>query len=108
MEPELWRKIDELFQAALECEPERRSEFLDPSCSGDKLLREEVESLLAESQNMRFTEAPAFLDGVRLLEESQSLVGRHIGSYRVIREIGRGGMGTVYLAARADDAFQKL
>ena len=108
MEPERWRKIDELFHAALDCEPERRSAFLDASCSGDNLLREEVESLLAGLQNRRFTEAPGFQDSVRLLEESESLVGRHIGSYRVIREIGRGGMGTVYLAARADDAYQKL
>ena len=75
MKPERWRKIDELFQSALDCEPERRSAFLDASCSGDNLLREEVESLLALSQNRRFTEAPAFQDSVRLLEESRSQGG---------------------------------
>src|SRR5215472_76642 len=107
MEPERWRQVEEVFHAALECDPGQRSAYLDSSCGGDALLREEVESLLASYRNNQFTEAAAFSDGVRLLESTQSLSGRRIGPYRVIREIGEGGMGAVYLAARADDFFQK-
>ena len=99
--------MEEVFQAALECEPERRSAYLDTSCNGDRLLREEVESLLASYQSRTFTEAAAFDDGLRLLERCESLIGRNIGPYHVIREIGEGGMGAVYLAARADDVFEK-
>src|SRR5713226_9396075 len=107
MRPEHWQQVDDLFQAALDCGPERRSAFLDEACGGDRPLREEIESLLTAYDKGGFTEASAFQDGVRLLEKNQSLAGRHIGPYRVIREIGHGGMGAVYLAARADEAFRK-
>jgi len=109
MEPGRWRQIEELFQAALDSEPSRRDSFLDEACAGDRSLRDEIESLLASYEEGGFTEAPAFRDGLRLLEKDQSdsLAGRRIGPYRVIREIGQGGMGAVYLAARADEAFRK-
>src|SRR6266849_4953628 len=107
MEPEHWRRVDNLFQAALDFRPERRSAFLDEACGSDGSLRREVESLLAAYEKAGFTETPAFQDGIRLLEKSHSQVGRLIGPYRVIGEIGHGGMGAVYLAARADDAFRK-
>src|SRR5262249_25525037 len=116
MEPDHWRRIDELFRAAVECEPAHRAQFLEASCGGDALLRQEIESLLAAGEADRadralhrgsFTEASAYNDAVRLLEQSQGLAGRHIGPYRVIREIGSGGMGTVYLAARDDATFEK-
>jgi serine/threonine-protein kinase len=109
MEPERWRQIEELFHSALECEPAQRSALLDSGCGADASLRQEIESLLLSYEKGSFTETPAFVEGVRLLEdrESRSFVGRSIGPYRVIREIGRGGMGAVYLASRADQAFEK-
>ncbi len=107
MEPERWRQIEEVFQAALDCEPERRSAFLDTACGGDRSLLQEIESLLGSYQKGGFTEAPAFHDAVRLIEKDYSVAGRRIGPYRVIREIGHGGLGAVYLAARADQAFRK-
>ena len=109
MEPERWRQIEDLFQAALDCEPSRRDSLLDQACAGDPPLRDQIESLLASYEKDGFTGAPAFADGLRLLEKKQSgsLAGRRIGTYRVIREIGHGGMGAVYLAARADEAFRK-
>ncbi len=109
MEPERWRRIEKVFQAALDSEPSRRDSLLDEACAGDPSLRNEVESLLASHDRGGFTEAPAFADGLRVLEKNQSdaLTGRRIGRYQVIREIGRGGMGAVHLAARADEAFRK-
>ena len=109
MAPERWRRIEEVFQAALDCEPGRRNSLLQEACAGDPLLRNEVESLLAAYQEGGFTGTSAFADGVRLIERTHgdSRAGRRIGPYRVIREIGRGGMGVVYLAARADETFRK-
>jgi serine/threonine protein kinase len=109
METKRWRQIEDLFQSALDCEPARRAAFLDSACGGDASLRQEVESLLTSYEKGGFTETPAFAEGLKLLEESdeRSLAGRNIGPYKVIRKLGQGGMGAVYLAARADQAFQK-
>jgi serine/threonine protein kinase len=109
MEPERWRQIEDLFHTALACEPGSRAVFLDSACARDPSLRQEIESLLLSYEKGGFTETPAFTEGIKLLEESEdrSHVGQNIGPYRVVRKIGQGGMGAVYLAARADQAFQK-
>ncbi|MGB2901387.1 MAG: serine/threonine-protein kinase [Candidatus Acidiferrum sp.] len=109
MEPERWRQIEDLFHTALDCEPGRRAVFLDSACAGDASLRKDIESLLSSYEKGSFTETPAFAEGIKLLEENEerSHTGQNIGPYRVIRKIGQGGMGAVYLAARADEAFQK-
>src|SRR5262245_39917345 len=107
MEPDRWQRIDELFRAAVDCEPARRAQFLDAACGGDDLLRKEIESLLAADEMSNFTEPSGYQLAVRLLENSQLPAGRHIGPYRIVREIGSGGMGTVYLAARDDATFER-
>jgi serine/threonine protein kinase/tetratricopeptide (TPR) repeat protein len=109
METKRWRQIEDLFQAALDCESVRREAFLDSACGHDTSLRQEVESLLASYDKGSFTETPAFVEGLKLLEErdERSLAGQNIGPYKVIRKLGQGGMGAVYLATRADQAFQK-
>jgi serine/threonine protein kinase/tetratricopeptide (TPR) repeat protein len=110
MQPEHWRQLEEIFQAALDCEAGNRSAFLDSACGTDAQLRSEVESLLASHEKSGFTAPAAFEDALRVLQQrTQRLeVGRRLGPYSVLEEIGRGGMGSVYLAARADDAYQKL
>ena len=109
METERWHRIEDVFHSALNCELGRRSAFLDEACAGDSSLRNEVESLLASYERGRFTETPAFAEGMKLLEESEtcSLAGRKIGPYKVIRKIGQGGMGAVFLASRADQVYEK-
>lgn len=111
MHPERWRLIEELFHAAFELPPNERSGFLKHACAGDASLRAEVEKLIDGSdQAGTFIETPPLLDAttIELSEpETPSLADVRLGAYRVIREIGRGGMGTVYLAARADEEFQK-
>ena len=113
MDPERWQRIEAVFQSALEYDPGRRAAFLDAACADDPALRAEVDSLIdGYDRSASLSHAPGFEDGLRLFERSlngqqQALVGRQIGSYRIIREIGRGGMGAVFLASRADDAYQK-
>src|SRR6266404_1641228 len=110
MQPERWLHIEEIVQSAIDCAVPDRSAFLDSACGNDSELRREVDSLLAQHEDGGFTGSSAFEDGIKVLEQLNGRVdeGRRIGVYRVLREIGHGGMGTVYLAARADDAFQKL
>jgi eukaryotic-like serine/threonine-protein kinase len=110
MTPERWQKVEELFHLSLEREASQRAAFLDEACAGDPDLRDRVESLLAyDERESDFLETLA--SGVRSdwLDEGQHvpMVGRRVGPYQVTREIGRGGMGAVYLAVRADDQYQK-
>ena len=110
MQAERWQRVEEIFQSALEQPPQSRSTWLDSTCGGDVELRCEVESLLAahETGDFDFTRA-AFAEALQVLEQRTARVqeGQRIGPYRIVRELGRGGMSRVYLAARADQAFEK-
>ncbi|MGQ0761526.1 MAG: protein kinase domain-containing protein [Acidobacteriota bacterium] len=101
MNSDRWRQIDELFQACLEVEGERRAALLDNASRSDQALREAVEALLAsDSGNWSFIEKPALEKGAPLLadEDPQLESGHRIGHYEIVELIGRGGMGEVYLA----------
>ena len=101
MTPEQWGRVKEVFEAALERAPEERSAFLGRACAGDDLLRGEVSSLISSyEQEASFMDTPAAALAAESLvkEESAALVGQEISHYQIVREIGRGGMGVVYLA----------
>ena len=99
--PERYRQIDELFRAALEIEPDKRSEFISSACSDDEALRKEVEALLASSgKEWSLIDQPLTeLASLILPEDRQDLtVGESLGHYEIISLLGAGGMGQVYLA----------
>src|SRR5215471_16280802 len=101
MTPAQWERVKEVFEAALGREPNERSVFLKHACAEDELLRSEVESLLSSyGHESDFMETPAAALAAQslLTEESAALVGQEISHYQIVREIGRGGMGVVYLA----------
>ena len=101
MTPERWLQIKELFHEALVCEPAQREEFLVAKCAGDEPLRTEVESLLSSlEEDESFIEAPAGDLAAELLGTHRSTYepGHQLQNYRIVRQIGSGGMGEVYLA----------
>lgn len=113
MNPASWLQVKELFHAALELAPHEREAFLKGSSGGNDEIRHEVFTLLSAHETADdFLQKPALVDVGLIANEEQTnssvaVTGQRIGSYRIISELGRGGMGSVYLAARADESFDK-
>lgn len=123
MLPEQWKAIEEIFSEAVDLNTAERMRFLDERCKGDLFLRREVERLLeGDDAASDFIESPVWTDSSFLntnvkkeisdslgsrneKDDVDSLLGEQIGAFRIVREIGRGGMGAVYLGERADGEF---
>lgn len=111
MTPERWEKIKDVLGTALELPDDDRPLYLDQQCGSDLSLRHEVELLLRGERSIE----PQFLGETSLAEVAAALIptednpwiGRRVGVYKIVEQIGSGGMGEVYRAFRADDQYRK-
>src|SRR5262245_49814959 len=95
-----WHQVEQLFHRSLELPADRRRDFLEEATGGDSHLVNEVLGWLSANEGSPF-----------ILESPQANTlpaGTHLGLYELERILGAGGMGTVYLAHRADKQFHKL
>jgi serine/threonine protein kinase/Tfp pilus assembly protein PilF len=126
MTPERWKQIEDIFQSALDLKGDERERFVRAECGDDEELRREVEKFIARFETEdSFLESPVWTDS-RFLQsqikreiasslddegvsnkDAKPFVGRQIGVYRLTKELGKGGMGEVFLAERADGEFNQ-
>ena len=99
MESNTWERLEAIFFEALELPPHERSAFVEEACGGDPELRVEVEAVLAAHGAMDEEEGPEVPPDLR--------VGTRVGAYVLDSLIGRGGMGEVYRAHRADEEYEQ-
>ena len=102
-----WQELDQLFHDALELSATDRVRFLDEQCGEHLELRRELESLLsAADQTISFArDAVANVAWQQSVEPRQA--GSRLGPYQLLRQLGEGGMGRVYLARRADEVYRQ-
>ncbi len=108
MTPERWQRIKQVFDSAAALEPLERQQYLEQACAGDVELRAEVETLLeSEDRDLTLLDGGVFHAFDRMLRREAGDAGRRLGSYRIGREIGRGGMAAVFAAVRADEQYRQ-
>ncbi|HUF10512.1 MAG TPA: serine/threonine-protein kinase [Rhodothermales bacterium] len=100
-----WDRIEALFDAAMEQPDAHRADWVVASCDDPEIRKEVLDLIDADARAGQFLETPAGLYAADLIRSEEiDQVGR-LGPYRIVREVGRGGMGAVYLAERVDGQF---
>lgn len=102
-----WQRVQTLFLDSVDLPIDERIRYLDTACGGDDELRHEIESLLATDEDSGALLETVVREEASTLFDAQVLIGERLGIYRILKEIGRGGMGSVYLALRDDQEFRK-
>jgi eukaryotic-like serine/threonine-protein kinase len=114
MNPEQWQRVEQVLDLALDSEPSRWPSIVSEACGPDEALRQDVERLLAEYSRP----AEVLGSGVGALaaavlrereadRHADALTGTRLGAWRVVRQIGRGGMSRVFLGERSDGVFSQ-
>jgi serine/threonine-protein kinase len=106
MDSHRWQQVEAIFETALELAPEEREAYVRLACGDDAELFAECMSLLAQDEHPHSLLAGEASHALGLLDEL-AYDGSQIGAYKVIRKIGEGGMGLVFLAERADGQFAR-
>jgi tetratricopeptide (TPR) repeat protein/predicted Ser/Thr protein kinase len=104
---EWWQKLDDLFAKASELPPGEQRSFVEHETANDPEMRDQLAKLLAKGTGGSGRIAETIERAIQSTASAGNWIGRHFGSYRIVREIGRGGMGLVFEAVRADDEYQK-
>ena len=107
MSPQRWQRVKDLFNSALERDPELRGAFLRSVCGQDESLRAEVESLLKAHEDVEGSTAGLATTELPKQLPEDTMAGRRIGPYQIVRRLAFGGMASVYLAVRADNQYRK-
>jgi tetratricopeptide (TPR) repeat protein len=116
MDAQRWARVRDLFERVVELPEAERGAALEAACAGDAALREEVRALLeadagAQGRATRAAlQAPQLIDALAHEESartSDAWIGRELGAWRIVRVLGQGGMGQVYLAERHDGEFRQ-
>lgn len=105
--PERWKRIEEIFEAASDLPPDECQAFVRSACGDDVALRREVISLLSQDTSGTDLVANVIAGMAASVIDNSLPAGTQLGPYRVLREIGHGGMGSIHLAVRTDESFEK-